>query len=84
MLKYILALIILAVIIAGYSVWSFNLKAGSDIEALFLEANTNSMVITEKMLYDLPAPVHMICLRLCSGGLSTVVLWAEKKFKLFT
>jgi hypothetical protein len=57
-LKYILALIILVVIIAGYSVWRFNLKAKSDIEALFLEANTNGRVITEDMLRDLPAPVQ--------------------------
>jgi hypothetical protein len=60
-LKYILALIILVVIFAGYSAWRFNLKAKSDIEALFLEANTNGRVIrviTEDMLRDLPAPVQ--------------------------
>ena len=58
MLKYILVLIILVVIIAGYSVWSFNQKASRDIESLFLEANTNGRVITEDMLHDLPAPVQ--------------------------
>lgn len=58
MLKYILVLIILVVIIAGYSVWSFNQKASREIESLFLEANTNGRVITEDMLHDLPAPVQ--------------------------
>ena len=58
MLKYILVLIILVVIIAGYSVWSFNQKASRDIESLFLEANTNGRAITEDMLHDLPAPVQ--------------------------
>jgi hypothetical protein len=85
MLKYILALIILAVIIAGYSVWSFNLKAGSDIEALFLEANTNSMVITEKMLYDLPAPVQRWLIHCGVVGreeIQTVYLKQTGKMKL--
>ena len=58
MLKYILVLIILVVIIAGYSVWSFNQKASRDIESLFLEAKTNGRVITEDMLLDLPTPVQ--------------------------
>lgn len=58
MLKFILGFIILVFIIIGYSGWSFNQKASRDIESLFLETKTNGGVITEDLLFDLPAPVQ--------------------------
>lgn len=85
MLKYILALIILAVIIIGYLVWSFNLKASSDIDALFFKPAANGSVVTEDMLSDLPAPVERWLIHCGVPGreeIQTVYLKQTGKMKL--
>lgn len=58
MLKYLLALIILIVVLIGYSLWSFNRQASSDIEALFSKQGAESNIITEEMIIDLPGSVQ--------------------------
>lgn len=58
MLRYAVILIIIIALITGYSLWSFNRQTSSDIEVLFLQHVTESRVITEDMLSDLPAPVQ--------------------------
>jgi hypothetical protein len=58
MLKYAVILIVLIVLIASYSVWSFNRQAGREIEALFMQPAAESSFIEPDMLNDLPAPVQ--------------------------
>lgn len=58
MLKYAVLLIILVVLIIGYSVWSFHRQAGREIEALFLQPAAESRFVESDMLNGLPAPVQ--------------------------
>jgi hypothetical protein len=58
MLKYAAILIILVVLIIGYSVWSFSRQASREIGALFLQPAAEGRLIEPDMLIDLPAPVQ--------------------------
>lgn len=85
MLKYLLGFIILIIIFTGYSVWSFNQKASSDIDALFLKPASNGRLVTEDMLSDLPAPVQRWLIHCGVVGreeIQTVYLKQTGKMKL--
>jgi len=58
MLKYAVVLIILIVLIIGYSIWDFSRQASKEIEALFMQPAAEGRLIESVMLSDLPAPVQ--------------------------